>query len=99
MCRDVGTRRISRTVKGAGLYGAQVESNMLNYDLTPAKWASGNSTMRFSVENCPKKRFFREILEISTSMTWQPLRRLRRLRKLNFVIEGNTSGKVEKTIF
>ena len=37
--------------KGDGLYGAQVESNMLNYDLTPAKWASGNSTMRFSVEN------------------------------------------------
>ena len=37
--------------KGFGLYGAQVESNMLNYDLTPAKWASGNSTMRFSVEN------------------------------------------------
>ena len=43
--------------KGDGLYGAKVESNMLNYDLTPAKWASGNSTMRFSVENCPKKRF------------------------------------------
>ena len=43
--------------KGSGLYGAQAESNMLNYDLTPAKWASGNSTMRFSVENCPKKRF------------------------------------------
>ena len=37
--------------KGSGPYGAQVESNMLNYDLTPAKWASGNSTMRFSVEN------------------------------------------------
>ena len=36
---------------GSGPYGAQVESNMLNYDLTPAKWASGNSTMRFSVEN------------------------------------------------
>ena len=40
-----------RATKGDGLYGAQVESNMLNYDLTPAKWASGNSTMRFSVEN------------------------------------------------
>ena len=40
-----------RVHKGSGLYGAQVESNMLNYDLTPAKWASGNSTMRFSVEN------------------------------------------------
>ena len=37
------------------VYRAQAESNMLNYDLTPAKWASGNSTMRFSVENCPKK--------------------------------------------
>ena len=55
---------------------------MLNYDLTPAKWASGNSTMRFSVET-DLKNDPREIFEISTSMTWQPLRPLRRLRKLN----------------
>ena len=41
---------------------------MSNYDLTPAKWASGNSTMRFSVENGPN---IRETFEISTSMTWQ----------------------------
>ena len=61
---------------------AQVESNMLNYDLTPAKWASGNSTMRFSVET-DLKNDPREIFEILTSMTWQSLRPLRRLRKLN----------------
>ena len=28
---------------------------MLNYDLTPAEWASGSVTMRFLVENHPKK--------------------------------------------
>ena len=28
---------------------------MLNYDLTPAEWASGSVTMRFLVENYPKK--------------------------------------------
>ena len=40
----------------------------------------------------------RELLEISTSMTWQPLWPLRWLQKSNFVIDGNTSGIVEKTI-
>ena len=55
--------------------------------------------MRFSVEKCPLKNDLCEIFEISTSMTWQPLRPLRRLQKSNFVIEGNTSGKVEKIIF
>ena len=28
---------------------------MLNYDLTPAEWASGSVTMRFLVENYPYK--------------------------------------------
>ena len=28
---------------------------MINYDLTPAEWASGSVTMRFLVENYPKK--------------------------------------------
>ena len=28
---------------------------MINYDRTPAKWASGNVTMRFLVENYPYK--------------------------------------------
>ena len=28
---------------------------MLNYDLTPAEWGSGSVTMRFLVENYPKK--------------------------------------------
>ena len=28
---------------------------VLNYDLTPAEWASGSVTMRFLVENYPKK--------------------------------------------
>ena len=28
---------------------------MINYDLTPADWASGSVTMRFLVENYPKK--------------------------------------------
>ena len=28
---------------------------MINYDLTPAEWASGNVTMRFLVENYPYK--------------------------------------------
>ena len=40
---------------------------MLNYDLLPAEWASGNSTMRFLVENCVRK-VFSEFFEISISM-------------------------------
>ena len=28
---------------------------MIIYDLTPAEWASGSVTMRFLVENYPKK--------------------------------------------
>mgnify|MGYP001053374740 FL=1 len=28
---------------------------MINYDLTPAEWASGSVTMRFLVENYPYK--------------------------------------------
>ena len=40
---------------------------MLNYDPLPAEWASGNSTMRFLVENCVRK-VFSEFFEISISM-------------------------------
>ena len=39
------------TVKGPDLMVHRSSLICLNYDLTPAKWASGNSTMRFSVEN------------------------------------------------
>ena len=35
----------------AALLSDSLAGKGLNYDLTPAKWASGNSTMRFSVEN------------------------------------------------
>ena len=40
---------------------------MFNYDPLPAEWASGNSTMRFLVENCIRK-VFSDFFEILISM-------------------------------
>ena len=46
MARQYGVRSVRRPM-GNGV--------MINYDLTPAEWASGSVTMRFLVENYPKK--------------------------------------------
>jgi len=51
---------------------------MINYDLTPAEWASGSVTMRFLVENYPK-----EVIPtfLRVDHVW-PLRQLQKLKPL-----------------
>ena len=57
-------------------------------------------TRRFPVENCPKKVIFVRLLRFRPSDDVVAVTDVTaRLRKSNFVIEGDTSGKVEKTIF
>ena len=56
--RCTGRFRFTKCFTGYGVprstapIGSRV---VLNYDLTPAEWASGSVTMRFLVENYPKK--------------------------------------------
>ena len=50
-CEHASTARYGVRM-GTAPIGSRV---VLNYDLTPAEWASGSVTMRFLVENYPKK--------------------------------------------
>ena len=54
-------RKKGKRARCARVYGVQSDRRpigndiMINYDLTPAEWASGSVTMRFLVENYPYK--------------------------------------------
>ena len=66
---------------------------MLNYDLTPAEWASGSVTMRFLVENYPKKvipTFFEGSTMFDRYVSYKSYDRY----KMRISKQGHTSGKV-----
>ena len=66
---------------------------VLNYDLTPAEWASGSVTMRFLVENYPKKvipTFFEGSTMFDRYVSYKSYGRY----KMRISKQGDTSGKV-----
>ena len=68
----------------------------IHQSVNPSIRQSVNPTNPRRGTRIPIENDLREIFEISTSMTWQPLRPL---QKSNFVIEGNTPGIFEKDYF
>ena len=65
---------------------------VLNYDLTPAEWASGSVTMRFLVENYHKKvipTFFEGSTMFDRYASYKSYGRY----KMRISKQGDTSGK------
>ena len=66
---------------------------VLHYDLTPAEWGSGSVTMRFLVENYPKKvipTFFEGSTMFDRYVSYKSYGRY----KMRISKQGDTSGKV-----
>jgi hypothetical protein len=66
---------------------------VLSYDLTPAEWGSGSVTMRFLVENYPKKvipTFFEGSTMFDRYVSYKSYGRY----KMRISKQGDTSGKV-----